>query len=125
MEHSVDSSVEYKWSWNNVRKTQTKDQEALGIWILGDVYLGEFYCLKGQLYSLKKVVNTEKNTAQRDIQILARVDHPNIIKCHVYYTERSLLCIVLEYATKGTLEQAVMRKTSGCLEIDQASVPCT
>ena len=71
---------------------------------LGSGYFGNVYLAKkgGRCYAIKKVVNTEMNTARQEIQILKRVDHRNIIKYYGHYMERSVLCIVLEYADKGT-----------------------
>ena len=87
---------------------------------LGSGYFGNVYLAKkgGRCYAIKKVVNTEMNTARQEIQILKRVDHPKIIKYYGHYMERSVLCIVLEYADKGTLEQQVKRRTSRYTEVD-------
>ena len=87
---------------------------------MGSGYFGEvFLALKGgRCYAIKKVVNTEQDTAQQEIRILKEVDHPNIIKYYGHYMERSVLCIVLEYADKGTLEQAVKHRTCGYSESD-------
>ena len=87
---------------------------------LGSGHFGDVYLAKkgGRCYAIKKVVNTEQNTAQQEIRILKKVDHPFIIKYHGHYMERRVLCIVLEYADKGTLEQAVRRKTAGYHEVD-------
>ena len=69
------------------KETNQRSKKRLGSGSFGNVYLGEFYYLKGQLFALKKVVNTEEKIAKQEIQILAGVDegveHPNIIKYHM------------------------------------------
>ena len=61
----------------------------------------------GKSFAIKKVVNTEMNTAEQEIKILKQVDHPKIIKYYDHFMEKNILCIVLEYADVGTMEQAV------------------
>ena len=86
---------------------------------LGRGYFGEVYLAikAGRCYAIKKVVNTEYNTAQQEIRILQEVNHPCIIKYYGHYMERNILCIVLEYADKGTLEQRVRRKRMMSAEV--------
>lgn len=76
---------------------------------LGSGHFGEVFLAKkgGKCFAIKKVVNTEQNTAEQEIMILKQVDHRNIIKYYDHFMERNILCIVLEYADVGTLEDAV------------------
>ena len=77
--------------------------------LLGSGHFGEVYKAKkgGKTFAIKKVVNTERNTAHQEIKILKQVDHRNIIKYYDHFMEGKILCIVLEYADVGTLEKAV------------------
>ena len=79
-------------------------QKLLGSGHFGNVYLAE---QGGKSFAIKKVVNTERNTAQQEIKILKQVDHGYIIKYYDHYMENKVLCIVLEYADVGTMENAV------------------
>jgi NIMA (never in mitosis gene a)-related kinase len=81
---------------------------------LGSGHFGDVYLAKdgGRCYAVKKVVNTEQDTAKQEIRILRSVDHPRIIKYHDHYMERKVLCIVLEYADKGTFEKQVKANLS-------------
>ena len=79
-------------------------QRCLGSGHFGDVYLAN---KGGRSFAIKKVVNTEQNTAQQEIKILKQVDHKYIIKYFDHFMENGVLCIVLEYADKGTMEKAV------------------
>jgi len=64
----------------------------------------------GKNFAIKKVVNTERNTAQKEIKILKQVDHDHIIKYFDHFMEKNILCIVLEYADLGTMEKAIKNK---------------
>ena len=82
-------------------------QKFLGSGHFGKVYLAE---KGGKNFAIKKVVNTEQDTAEREIKILEQVDHNRIIKYYNHYMENNILCIVLEYADVGTMEKAVKNK---------------
>ena len=77
--------------------------------LLGSGHFGKVYKAKkgGKTFAIKKVVNTERNTAHQEIKILKQVDHDRIIKYYDHFMEGKILCIVLEYADVGTLEKAV------------------
>ena len=85
-------------------------QQLLGSRHFGNVYLAE---QGGKSFAIKKVVNTERNTAQQEIKILKQVDHERIIKYYDHFMEKNILCIVLEYADKGTMEKAVKTHSQG------------
>ena len=76
---------------------------------LGSGHFGEVFLTNkgGKSFAIKKVVNTEMNTAEQEIKILKQVDHPKIIKYYDHFMEKNILCIVLEYADVGTMEKAV------------------
>ena len=80
---------------------------------LGSVSFGEvFLAKKGRhCYTIKKVKNTD-STAKQEIKILRSVSHPRIINYFGHYWERGMMCIVLEYADKGTFENLVLGKFS-------------
>ena len=81
-----------------------KMQRCLGSGHFGDVYLAN---KRGRSFAIKKVVNTEQDIAKQEIKILKQVDHGFIIKYYDHFMENRILCIVLEYADKGTMEKAV------------------
>ena len=77
---------------------------------LGSGHFGHvFLAKKGarRSFAIKKVTNTEKNTARQEIAILKALDHPCIIKYYDHFMEGGVMCLVLEYADKGTFEQQV------------------
>ena len=78
----------------------------LGSGSFGNVFLAR---KGGKCYAIKKVINAELNTARREIAVLQRVNHSNIIKYHGHYIERGVFCLVLEYADRGTLKDAMRR----------------
>ena len=59
------------------------------------------------MFAIKKVTNTEKDTARQEIRVLKDLSHPCIIKYYDHFMEDGVLCLVLEYADKGTFEQQV------------------
>ena len=77
--------------------------------LLGSGHFGKVYLANngGKSFAIKKVVNTERNTAHQEIKILKQVDHKYIIKYYDHFMEGKILCIVLEYADVGTMEKAV------------------
>jgi len=91
-----------------------KMYRCLGSGHFGDVYLAN---KGGRSFAIKKVVNTEQNTAQQEIKILKQVDHRFIIKYFDHFMENRVLCIVLEYADKGTMESAVKTHNKAEFEI--------
>jgi serine/threonine protein kinase len=77
---------------------------------LGSGHFGHVYLAKRgarQCFAIKKVTNTEKNTATQEITILKAISHPCIIKYYDHFMEQGVMCLVLEYADKGTFEQQV------------------
>ena len=90
------------------RSDDYKIQKFLGSGHFGNVYLAK---KGGKNFAIKKVVNTEQGTAEREIKILEQVDHNRIIKYYNHYMENSILCIVLEYADVGTMENYVKKFT--------------
>jgi len=88
----MSSHKDYKW------------QRLLGSGNFGRVFLAN---KNGKSVAIKKIVNTEQNTAQQEIKILKLVDHEKIIKYYDHFMEKNVLCIVLEYANVGTMTNAV------------------
>ena len=85
-----------------------KIQKLLGSGHFGKVYLAD---KDGHSFAIKKVVNTERNTAEQEIKILKQVEHKRIIKYYSHFMEENILCIVLEYADVGTMENAEKART--------------
>ena len=60
----------------------------------------------GVTLAVKKVPNT-RGEALQEMKLLEQVDHENIISYHRSYLEDGKICIVMEYADKGTLTTRV------------------
>ena len=78
--------------------------------LLGSGHFGSVYLAKKgarMCFAIKKVTNTEKDTANQEIRILKSISHPCIIKYYDHFMEAGVMCLVLEYADKGTFEQQV------------------
>jgi len=81
--------------------------------LLGSGSFGSVYHAQknGNNYAIKKVDNTCP-TARQEIEILKQVEHSYIIKYFGNFWERGKICIVLEYADRGTFDKVV--KTGEC-----------
>jgi len=75
----------------------------LGAGSFGNVYHAR---KKGTNYAIKKVENTCP-TARQEIEVLKKVEHSCIIKYFGNFWEEGKICIVLEYADKGTFEKVI------------------
>ena len=77
---------------------------------LGSGSFGRVYHAQknGKNYAIKKVENTCP-TARQEIEILKQVNHRNIIEYFENFWEEGKICIVLEYADKGTLDKNIER----------------
>ena len=75
-----------------------KIEKLLGSGHFGEVYLAE----KGGIsFAIKKVVNTERNTAHQEIKILKQVDHDRIIKYYDHFMEGKILALFSSMQTLG------------------------
>ena len=55
--------------------------------------------------------DSEKRKALKEAKIMEKFEHPNIVKFHeVYKTKKGKLCIVMEYADGGDLNQVIKKR---------------
>ena len=98
MSHILRSAVKHRKggkTWTN--------EELIGKGNFSTVYkVVEF----GVTLAVKKVPNT-RGEALQEMKLLEQVDHENIISYHRSYLEDGKICIVMEYADKGTLTTRV------------------
>ena len=71
----------------------------------GQVFLAN---KNGKCFAIKKVSTRERNRARQEIRILKEVEHRHILKYHGHFKEENTICMVLEYADKGTMEKFVL-----------------
>ena len=81
-----------------------KISKLLGSGRFGQVFLAN---KKGKCFAVKKVSTRERNRARQEIWILKEVEHRHILKYHGHFKEKNMICMVLEYADKGTIEKFV------------------
>ena len=76
--------------------------------ILGKGAFGAVFKVEegGQTSAVKKILN-HNPSALREMDLLKKVDHENIIKYHQSYQEGAHLCIVMEFVDQGTLTSLV------------------
>ena len=106
---------------NNIQNNNNKTKETFVgsrlsdfeiIKALGKGSYGTVYTVKSRLdsniYVMKKMeLNHLKESQQREchreVSILRKVSHPNIIKYYASFLENESLCIIMEYAELGDL----------------------
>ena len=64
--------------------------------------------------SMKGMNAREQKSTMNEVDILKRLDHPNIIAFHESFVDGDTLCVVMEYAPGGDLSHAIaMQKKTG------------
>ena len=93
----------------NITDFQIKSQ--LGIGAYGVVY--KVISLKNnQEYVLKKIIiknmkQKHQKEAIKEVQILRKVNHPNIIKYYTSFIDEEYIYIIMEYAQGGDLQHVI------------------
>lgn len=89
---------------------------------LGDGLYGEVYKvqnkLSGQLCAMKKMVKKEKDKPSiedeievlNEIEMMKRMDHPNIVKIFQFYNTKDIYYIIMEYCAGGELYYEIINK---------------
>ena len=44
-----------------------------------------------------------QNQMRREIEIQSQLDHPNVLKCYGIFWDKTVICLILEYASEGEL----------------------
>jgi len=115
--------AESRKTYDDLRKKRSKDLDDLlgsdksekksDYEIVREIGRGSFgsvvHAIKnGNNYAIKKVENTCP-TAKSEIEVLKNVKHESIIKYYGHFWDSTKICIVLEYADKGTMEKSVLQ----------------
>ena len=83
------------------------DMKKIAVANFGDVYICNHVptntkrCIKA--YHKEKLVNITQNTFQEEIDLLSRLDHPNIMKVYEYFQDEQNFYLVTEYLSGGEL----------------------
>ena len=90
----------------NDPKDNYKKAKILGQGSFGTVYLVKHKQING--YFAMKVIKKSKNdkddeNLMNEINILRKMDHPNIVKIHDFYTTKTEYILVTEYCPEGEL----------------------
>ncbi len=107
-------------STNLIRKNTTKVKDAYKfIEVLGRGAYGTYYKvlhIKLNQYRVAKIIPKEyikykegDRTVIQEIEILSRLDHPNIIKLYDFFDEENDYYIITELATGGQLYDAILK----------------
>ncbi|KDR19401.1 serine/threonine-protein kinase Nek8-like [Zootermopsis nevadensis] len=64
--------------------------------------------------SLDNMTEHEEEMAYKEAELMSQLNHPNIIYLHECFVSNRVLCIVMEYAMGGTLDE-FLRKKDGIL----------
>lgn len=84
-----------------------KTTKLLGSGRFGQVFLAN---KKGKCFAVKKFHTAKKttNVARQELYFLKQVEHRHLVKYYGHYMEEKIVCLVLEYADKGTMEKFVL-----------------
>lgn len=52
----------------------------------------------------------DRKAAKREAKIMEFLDHPNVVKCYEVYSTKKKLCIVMDLADGGDLDQQIKKK---------------
>lgn len=89
------------------RKIRLLGEGAFGKCYLVDAVNAGNKCVIKQM-DISSMTPEEKNEALREAKILEALDHPNITRFReVYKTRKGRLCLVMDYADGGDLQQLV------------------
>ncbi|KAK2963667.1 putative G2-specific protein kinase nimA [Blattamonas nauphoetae] len=69
--------------------------------------------------NLNKLPPKEKKETKNEIQVLSQLRHPCIVSYRESFIERGILCIMMDYADSGDLEQFVKRQGGRYMSEDQ------
>ena len=88
--------------------------EKLGQGAFGEVRVGN-HILSGEDRAIKfinkKDYSTEKkHLLEQEVEVLGKMDHPNIVKIYEFYDEPKHYCIVQEKCKGGELFKIILRK---------------
>lgn len=114
IQDTIESSIEYKKinysRFQNIKKYAITEK-ILGSGASSTVYLG-YDTIKNKKIAVKKYTNlknksTQYNKALREIELLGKINHPNIIKLYDHYrdTETNEIYLFLEYCANGSLKK--------------------
>lgn len=79
----------------------------------GDVFMcnhiptSSLRCIK--VYQKEKLKNINQNTFEEEIQLLTRLDHPNIMKIYEYFQDEANFYLVTEYLSGGELFDFIIK----------------
>ena len=84
-----------------------KTTKLLGSGRFGQVFLAN---KKGKCFAVKKIHTAKKttNVARQELYFLKQVEHRHLVKYYNHFIEEKIVCLVLEYADKGTMEKFVL-----------------
>lgn len=99
---------------------------------MGSGSYGTAYLVVGEQTHRQKVIkeidlnnmpDDDIKAAFREVKVMGQLKHPNIVQFHdVYKTKKKRLCIVMEYADGGDLNQIVKMKQKVLKETGDTSV---
>jgi calcium-dependent protein kinase len=102
---AIDTNLLVSRGTNNI-KNNYKRTKILGQGSFGTVYLVK-HKLLNNLFAMKVIKKSNKNekddVLMNEINILRKMDHPNIVKIHDFYTTASEYILVTEYCPEGEL----------------------
>jgi aurora kinase len=106
--------------------TDFEQLQLLGSGSFGKVHLCKHIQTKA-VYAIKSIDKTNKNNTlsmpyfRREIEIMYKVSHPNIVKLYGHFEDDFNLYFVMEYLTKGNLYTLLSKQKQKCFDSNKVA----
>ena len=83
---------------------------------------GDLRCLKEVSIKLSQTSEQDRHELLSEVQMMKECNHPNVIALHESWFERGRMCILMEYAPGGSLDQLIAKYKLESKRLPEAKV---
>ena len=59
---------------------------------------------------------------RRELEIMSRLHHPNVLECYGYFFSQNIFCFILEFANEGELYKILKNRPNSCFSEERSSL---